>query len=203
MNTRKNQVADLERQCHRIEARDDAVKRDIQKSAENMIAVIDTKKNKMSNKAEKQIKESLGCVQTQQYEVKRQVKPFETAVEKTETLLKRCTNVEITQLDKSLNTVLRREVSDVGKQTAADLEGLRQFLFKENKTSLDSLNSDGICSSQTFVTNTCAHQSTAEGKGISEASDGLESNLLLTTRNAEGEQCYNERDCVTARIKIQ
>ena len=98
LNTRKNQIADLERQCQRIEARDDAVKRDIQKPAENMIAVIDTKKKEMLNKAEKQIKESLGCVQTQQYEVKRRVKPFETAVEKTETLLKRCTNVEITLL---------------------------------------------------------------------------------------------------------
>ena len=46
-------------------------------------------------------------------------------------------------------------------------------------------------------------KSTAEGKGLSEASVGLESNFLLTTTNAEGEQCYNERDCVTIEIKNQ
>ena len=200
---KKNVIADLERQYNRIEARGNAGKRDIHKSAEDMIAIIETKKKEMLNKADKQIKESLGCVRTQQREVQRQVKLLETAVEKTETLLKRCTNAEITQLDKSLNTVLPEEVSDVGKQAAAYPEGLRQFLLKENKTLLDSLNSDGIGTFQTFVTNTCAHQSTAEGEGISEASVGLESNFLLTTRNAEGEQCYNERDCVTVEIKNQ
>ena len=200
---KKNAIADLERQCKQIEARGNAVKRDIHKFAENMISLIETKKNEMLNKADKQIRESLGCVRTQQCEVNRRVKLLETAVEKTETLLKRCTNAEITQLDKSLNTVLPEEVSDIGKQAATDLEGLRQFLFKENKTLLDSLNSDNIGSFQTFVTNTCAHQSTAEGKGISEARVGLELNFLLTTRNAEGEQCYNQRDCVNVEIKNQ
>ncbi|XP_058957430.2 E3 ubiquitin-protein ligase TRIM71-like [Pocillopora verrucosa] len=200
---KKNVIADLERQCEQIEARGNAVKRDIHTFAENMISLIETKKKEMLNKADKQIRESLGCVRTQQREVQRQVKLLETAVEKTETLLKRCTNAEITQLDKSLNTVLPEEVSDIGKQAATDLEGLRQFLFKENKTLLDSLNSDNIGSFQTFVTNTCAHQSTAEGKGISEARVGLELNFLLTTRNAEGEQCYNQRDCVNVEIKNQ
>ena len=200
---KKNEIADLERQCNRIEVRGDAVKRDIHKFAEDMIAVIETKKKEMLNKAEKLIKESLECVRTQQREVQRQVKLLETAVEKTETLLKRCTNAEITQLDKSLNTVLLEEVSNVEKQAAADPEGLRQLRLKENKTLLDNLNSDGIGTIQTFLTNTCAHQSTAEGEGISEANVGLESNFLLTTRNAEGEQCYNESDCVTVEIKNQ
>ena len=200
---KKNVIADLERQCNHIEARGNAVKRDIHKFAENMIAVIETKKKEMLNKADKQIKESLGCVRTQQCEVKRQVKLLETAVEKAETLLKRYTNAEIAQTDKSLNMLLPDDVSDVGKQAASDLEGLRQFRFKENKTLLDSLHSDGIGSFQTFLTNTCAYQSTAEGKGISEARVGLESNFLLTTRNAEGEQCYNERDFVTVQVKNQ
>ena len=200
---KKNEIADLESQCNRIEVRGDAVKRDIHKFAEDMIAVIETKKKEMLNKAEKQIKESLGCVRTQQREVQRQVKLLETAVEKTESLLKLCTNAEITQLDKLLNTVLPEGVSDDGKQAAADPESLRQFRFKENKTLLESLNTDGIGTFQTFMANTCVHQSTVEGEGISEASVGLESNFLLTTRNAEGEQCYNERDCVTVEIKNQ
>ena len=62
---KKNVIADLERQCNRIEARGDAVKRDIHKFAENMIALIETNKKEMLNKAEKQMKESLGCVRTQ------------------------------------------------------------------------------------------------------------------------------------------
>ncbi|XP_022790696.1 E3 ubiquitin-protein ligase TRIM71-like, partial [Stylophora pistillata] len=119
------------------------------------------------------------------------------------TLLKRSTSAEIIQLDKSLNTVLPEEVSDDGKQAASDLEGLRQFRFTENKTLLDSLNSDSIGSFVTFVNKTIAHQSTAEGKGITEAIVGLQSNFLLTTRNEVGEQCYHERDCVMVEIKTQ
>ena len=53
------------------------------------------------------------------------------------------------------------------------------------------------------MTNTCADRSYAKGKGINEAIVGLESNFLLTARNAEGEQCYNERDSVTVEIKNQ
>ena len=200
---KKNVIADLERQCNQIEARGNAVKRDIHNFAQNLVAVIEIKKKEMLNKADKQIKESLGCVRTQQCEVKRRVERLETAVEKAETLLKRCTNAEITQIDTSLNTFLPEEVSDVGKQAASDLEGLRQFRFKENKTLPDSLNSDGIGSFQSYVTNTCADRSSAKGKGINEAIVGLESNFLLTTRNAEGEQCYNERDSVTVEIKNQ
>ena len=200
---KKNVIADLERQCNQIEARGNAVKRDIHNFAQNLVAVIEIKKKEMLNKADKQIKESLGCVRTQQCEVKRRVERLETAVEKAETLLKRCTNAEITQIDTSLNTVLPEEVSDVGKQATSDLEGLRQIRFKENKTLLDSLNSDGIGSFRTYVTHTCADRSSAKGKGITEAIVGLESNFLLTTRNAEGEQCYNERDSVTVEIKNQ
>ncbi|KAL9956599.1 hypothetical protein ACROYT_G038095 [Oculina patagonica] len=48
---------------------------------------------------------------------------------------------------------------------------------------------------------TNAQQSSAEGKGISEATVGLEARFVLTTRNAEGEQCYEERDHVTAEIR--
>ena len=200
---KKNVIAHLERQCNQIEARGNAVKRDIHNFAQNLVAVIEIKKKEMLNKADKQIKESLGCVRTQQCEVKRRVERLETAVEKAETLLKRCTNAEITQIDTSLNAFLPEEVSDVGKQAASDLEGLRQFRFKENKTLLDSLNSDGIGSFQTYVTNTCADRSSAKGKGINEAIVGLKSNFLLTTRNAEGEQCYNESDCITVEIKNQ
>ena len=186
---KKDEIADLDIKSHQIEARGDAVKRDVNKFFENVIEVIKTNKKEILDKVETQIKESRGCVQIQQCKVKRQVQALETA--------------EITQLHKSPNTVLDEEVGDVGKQAASDHEDLRQFCFKPNKTFLDSLNSDGIGSVVTFVTNTCAHQSTAEGKGLSEAIVGLESNFLFTTRNAEGEHCYNECDCVTVEIKNQ
>ncbi|XP_022810478.1 E3 ubiquitin-protein ligase TRIM71-like, partial [Stylophora pistillata] len=200
---KKNKIVELEILCNHIEVRADAVKRNIYKFTKNMIAIIEAKRKEMLNKVELQQKESLECVRTQQYEVKRQVKLLETTVKKTETILKRITNAEITQLLKSLNTVLPEEVNDDENQAASDIVGLRQFRFTENKSLLDSLNSDSIGSFVTFVNKTIAHQSTAEGKGITEGIVGLESHFLLTTRNTEREQCYNERDCVMAEIKNQ
>ena len=46
-------------------------------------------------------------------------------------------------------------------------------------------------------TETVAQQSNAEGNGINEVIVGLEAQFDLTTKNAEGEQCYDARDCVT------
>ena len=61
---------------------------------------------------------------------------------------------------------------------------------------MEKANGEGIGSLKTFNIKTQAQQSSAEGKGISEATVGLKTQLVLTTRNAEGEQRYEEHDCV-------
>ena len=48
-----------------------------------------------------------------------------------------------------------------------------------------------------------AYRSRTEGLGINEVIVGRKVEFVLTTRNAdhEGEQCNDERDCVTAKIR--
>ena len=48
---------------------------------------------------------------------------------------------------------------------------------------------------------TRAQQSRADGKGISEAIVGLEAQLVVTTRNKECQQCYDNNDCVTLEVR--
>ena len=124
----------------------------------------------------------------------------ETVIEQTETLLKLSTSAEIVQLHDSLNTIFPEGVSDETEQVDCDLEVTRQFIFTENETLMDKANTEGIGKLITLL-ETCAHQSSAEGKGITEAVVGIESQILLTTRNVEGEQHYEERDCVTMQIR--
>ncbi|PFX11790.1 E3 ubiquitin-protein ligase TRIM71 [Stylophora pistillata] len=88
-------------------------------------------------------------------------------------------------------------LNKVELQQKESLECVRTQQCKKTK------NSDSIGSFATFETVTLAHQLTAEGKGITEAIVGLQSNFLLTTKNTEGEQCYHERDCVMVEIKTQ
>ena len=47
-------------------------------------------------------------------------------------------------------------------------------------------------------TQTRAQQSSADGKGINEAIVGLEAQLVVTTRNTEGQQCHDDYDSIVS-----
>ena len=66
---------------------------------------------------------------------------------------------------------------------------------------MDKINTEGIGSLKTVHSKTKAHQSSAKGKGLKEATVGLEAEFVLTTRNSVGEQHYEEHDCVTLQLK--
>ncbi|XP_078361722.1 E3 ubiquitin-protein ligase TRIM45-like [Oculina patagonica] len=202
---KRNKITKLDKNCTHIEAQAAAVKRNVHRVAESLTAAIEAKKKEILNEVDNQVKESVERLRSQQCEVVNQVKLIETGIEKTETILKRSTSAEIVRLDNksSLNTIFQDEVSDEEKQVDRDFEGLRRFTFVENETLLDKINAEGIGSFKTFVSKTSAHQSSAEGKGISEATVGLETHFIMTTRNAQGEQCYEERDSVTVQIRNQ
>ena len=113
----------------------------------------------------------------------------------------RSMSAEIVHLDKSLNTTFPEEVTDGEDQVDCDLEGFRRSIFAENESLMAKTVTEGIGAFKTFVSKTSAHQSSVQGNGTSKAVVGLEAKFVLTTRNAEGEQCYQARDCVTVEIK--
>ena len=102
-----------------------------------------------------------------------------------------------------MKTIFQEGAGRELEQVDCDLEGLRRFSFVENETLLEKAITEGIGSFKAFLSKTSAQQSNAEGKGINEAVVGLEAQFVLTTRNAEGGQCYDERDCVTVEIRNQ
>ena len=81
-----------------------------------------------------------------------------------------------------------------------DLKGLPAFVFVKNKKILNTIGTEEIGTLQ-IVEQTKASQSVAEGKGLEEGIVNREAQLVLTTRNVEGRQCYNEHDHVTVEIK--
>ena len=190
--------------CSQIEAKAVAVKQNVGRFTENLMSVIEAKKKEIFNEVDIQVKESVERLRVQQSEVDNQVNLKEAAIEKTETLLKRGPSAEIVKLDElALKTIFQEGVSDEGEQVDCDLEGLRQLIFVENETLMTKAVTEGIGSFKTFLTKTKAVHCSAQGKGISEAIVGLEAEFLLTTRNAEGEQCYEKPDCVTVEIRNQ
>ena len=197
----RNKISKIDEDCHNIEAKVAKVKRSAQQFAESMIAVIEAKKQEIIAEADHEAQQSLQRLRVQRIDIENKVKNIETAVGKSETLLKRSTNAELAQIDKTLSTIIPKEVDIERKQVDCDLEGLRQFFFEQNESLKTKTNNEGIGCIRTFSSRTNVDQSIAEGKGFTEAIVGIQANFVLTTRNAEGQQCYEKRDRVTVEIK--
>ena len=194
---KRSMIANLQSNCVNIQAQVESVKREAQRFADDMIAVIEAKNQEIFNDVEKKANELLERQGIQQSEMENQVKVIETAIERTETLLKRSTNAEIVWMD----TNFQEGVSDEEDQLDCDLDGFRHFVFVENETLMQKASSEGIGSLTTLNRKIKADQSRAKGKGISEATVGLEAQIDVTAKNALGEQCHEERDCVTVEIR--
>jgi len=199
----RNKILQVDQNCAKFEEEIAKVKRSAQQFANNMRAVIRAKKEEIFNAAENQGKQSLERLGIQKSEFEQQAQKTETGTEKAEALLEQSTSAEIAQLDESLKTIFQQEVRREGEQVDCDLEGLRRFIFVENETLLEKATAEGIGSFKTFLSKTEAQQSNAEGNGINEIIVGLEAQFVLTTRNAEGEQCYEALDCITVKMKNQ
>nr|XP_058971920.1 E3 ubiquitin-protein ligase TRIM71-like [Pocillopora verrucosa] len=197
----RNKISKIDEDCRNIEAKVAKVKRSAQQFAESMIAVIEAKKQEIIAEADHEAQQSLQRLRVQRIDIENKVKNIETAVGKSETLLKRSTNAELAQIDKTLSTIIPNEVDIEREQVDCDLEGLRQFFFEQNESLKTKTNDEGIGCIRTFSSRTKVDQSIAEGKGFTEAIVGIQANFVLTTRNAEGQQCYEKRDRVTVEIK--
>ena len=195
---KRNIIIKLQNERTKIHAHVARVKRNVQSFADNMMEVIEAKKEDIFREMDDNANESLERLKIKQSEIEHELQRIETAIEKTERVLHCSPNAEIVQLDA---VSLKSNLSNAREDVEWDFEHLDRLIFVGNKEGMDKTNLEGIGSLRTFTSTTEAHQSSAEGKGISEATVGLEAQLVLTTRNTEEEQCYEEFDSVTMEIR--
>ena len=198
--TKMNKIAKLDENCVKVQEHAARVKSEVQQFVDNIIATIEEKRLKIFDDVENNVKDSLERLGMERQEIEKQVKMHETTIEKSKILLKRTTNAQIMETNEFLDKLFQEE----GDQSdTADRDGGNfpfEFQFMKRQQFFDHVNTEEIGSLQ-FITKTSQEHSSAEGKGISEATVGLEAQLVVTTRNAQGEQCYEERDCVTVEIR--
>ena len=170
------------------------VKRAVQTYADNLHAVIESKKEPIFASVEHCVKESVERLTVGKNELESKVKMIEAAMKKTETLLERSTSVQIIELNKSLELT----AEEVGRDEPAGSDTVNHLFlnFIENQKVLDAFSSEGIGYLQ-FFRDTVAQQSSAEGKGLNEAVVGVEGQFVLTTKDAKGRKNYRENDRVT------
>ena len=193
-----NTVGQLNEDYAKLIQQGEDVKRDVQRFVDNLIAAVEAKKQNIFAAVENQTKKSLETLTTQKTEIERQTKIIASSLEKADKLLTRSTNAEVVQLKKSLETIF--EGVDRNQPVDRDLERLPVLVFVENQDMLDTIRTEEIGTLQ-MPQETKTSQCVAEGKGLTEGFVNREAQFTLTTRNAEGRQCYDERDHVTVEIR--
>ena len=199
LQAKMNAIGQLDEDSAKLIQQGEDMKRDVQTFVDNLIDVIEEKKKNIFSAVEEERNKSLERVTKRKTEIESQITVIKSSLEKADKRLTRNTNAEIVQLKKSVDTIF--EGVDQTEPTDRDPEGLAaRLVFVENQKLLDTVSTEEIGTLQ-MPQKTKASQSVAEGKGLEYVIVNCEAQFFLTTRNAEGRQCYNERDNVTVEIR--
>ena len=193
---KRNVITRLQSECNEIQEQVACVKRSAQNLVDNLMRVIEAKKQELFKEVEFKARQSIERLVEQQSDVENELQRIETSIEKTETFLKRSSNAEIVHF----NTLFQAEVTGEAGLVDCDRKDLGHFVFFANKSLMAKANSEGVGSLKQIISQTKSSNSKAEGKGITKVTVGLEAQFVLTTRNAENEQCYEQCDIVTVEI---
>ena len=182
LTARMNIIRELDEDYAKLIQQGEDVKRDVQKTVDNLIAAIQAKKKNIFSVVENQISKSLESLTKRKTTIEEQIAVIESSLQKAETLLTRTIKAEVVQLKKSLETIFAgvNETEPID----GDPEGpLVRLTFVENQTLLNIVNSEEIGSLE-ILHQTKASQCIAEGKGLEEGTVGVEAQFNLKTRNA-------------------
>ena len=194
---KRNMITRLQSECNEIKEQVACVKKSAQNWVDNLMRVIEAKKQEILKEVEVKAQQSIERLVEQHSEVEKQLWRIETSIKETERFLMRSTNAEIAQF----NTVFQEEVTGEAELVDCDRKDLGHFVFFPNKSLMAKTNSEGVGSLKQIISQTKSSNSKAEGNGITEVTVGLEAQFVLTTRNAKNEQCYEHCEIVTVEIR--
>ena len=175
------------------------VKRDVQRLVDNLVAVIEAKKQNILSSLEKETSRSLDLVTERKTKIQRQITAIESSLENADKLLTQSSNAEIVQFKKSLDAIFEgvAQTEPIECYTKSLPAG---FVFDGNPKLLETVKTDDFGTLQILHLAMASH-SICEGKGIEEGMANCEVQFTLTSRNGRGKQCYSQRDHVTVEIR--
>ena len=197
-NTREcgKNIGKIARELRDVEERVEAVKREVNSFAEKMILVIQERQRELITEAENTKKSSQDRLTVEKEKIKKQIEKINLAINQAANLVHRGTSAEIVQARKQVEEKLEQLVTEVLETHPLENQKLA---FAENPLLTRSLTTDGI--GRLGTTYTDHVQSTAEGKGLTEAFIGLKAQFVVTTKNSRGEVCYNPVDRIAVELK--
>ena len=192
--TKRSKITKLDESLSEVQEQAARVKTNVKKYTDSIIATIEAKKQEIFDDVERRTKASLQKIGKQKEEIEEQAKRHESEIIDTETLLKRSTSAQLMQPNELMDKILKEENNQENRSDSDDCS-FQKFDFVKNHKLFELVSAEQIGSLKTR-----AQLSSADGKGINEAFVGLEAQLEVTTRNANGQQYHDDCDSVTLEV---
>ena len=165
---KRKEVEQFNQKSMEVQAQVADVKSQVQTNVDQMIAIIEARKQDVFDAVDDQAKKSLETLSQKKGKVENQVKIIESAIEQTESLMKRNFGTEILGFKETFDKILQEQ----GTQENRDTECTPRFSFTKSERLINVLNSEGIGNVKTVFSETKAQQSAAKGKESSKVIDG-------------------------------
>ena len=143
-------------------------KSQVQTNVDQVIAIIEARKQDVFDAVDNQAKKSLKSLSQKKDEVENQVKLIESAIEQTKALVKRSFSAEILGFSETFDAILQEQ----GTQGNRDTECIPRFSFTKSEKLINVLNNEGIGNVKIVFSETKAQQSGAKGKESSKVIAG-------------------------------
>ena len=166
---KRNELCKLDQNSIKVQMQIADVKSQAQATADQLITIIEARKQDIFNTVDNQAKETLDCLALKKGEVENQVKMIESAIEKTENVLRRSSSYEILGFNETFDTILEEQET----QCPRDVERIPRFSFTESKKLFNMLNSEVIGSISTDFSDTKAQQLSSAEKVKSKPVSGF------------------------------
>ena len=165
---KRKEVEQFNQKSREVQAHVADVKSQVQTNVDQMIAIIEARKQDVFDAVDNQAKKSLKSLSQKKDEVENQVKLIESAIEQTKALVKRSFSTEILGFSETFDTILKEQ----GTQQNRDTECIPRFSFTKSEKLINVLNSEGIGNVKIVFNESIAQQSGAKRRASSEAIAG-------------------------------
>ena len=169
MVEKRKEVEQFNQKSMEVQAQVADVKSQVQTNVDQMIAIIEARKQDVFDAVEYQAKKSLETLSQKKGKVENQVKIIESAIEQTESLMKRNFSTEILGFNETFDKILQEQ----GTQENRDTECIPRFRFTKSEKLINVLNSEGIGNVKTVFSATKLQQSGKESSKVIAKTKGV------------------------------
>ena len=170
MVEKRKEVKKFNQKSMEVQAQVADVKSQVQTNVDQMIAIIEARKQDVFDAVDNQAKKSLESLSQKKDQVENQVKLIESAIEQTKALVKRSFSTEILGFSETFDTILQEQ----GTQENRDTEFIPRFSFTKSEKLINVLNGEGIGNVKIVFSESKAQKSGVKRTASSEAIAGNE-----------------------------